>query len=85
MLVFANMIVSLALGALASYFCYGPRINTRSTAGLYGGLTLSSLPKRRPNIPRLMDHREVKTPERTTRGPTLLKSIMTTARKGKVL
>ena len=41
-LAFANMIVSLALGALASCFCYGPRINTGSNAGLYVGLTLSS-------------------------------------------
>jgi len=41
-LVLANMIVSSALGALASCFCYGPRINTRSNAGLYVGLTLSS-------------------------------------------
>jgi hypothetical protein len=33
-LVFANMIESLALGALVSCFCYGPCINTRSNAGL---------------------------------------------------
>ena len=41
-LVFANLIVSSALGALASCFCYGSRINTRSNAGLYVGLTLSA-------------------------------------------
>ena len=41
-LVFANMIVSSALGALASCFCYGPRINTRSDADLHVGLTRSS-------------------------------------------
>jgi hypothetical protein len=40
-LVFANMMLSSALGALASCFCYGPRINTRSNADLYVGLTLS--------------------------------------------
>ena len=39
-LVFANLIVSSALGALASCFCYGSRINARSSAGLYVGLTL---------------------------------------------
>jgi hypothetical protein len=43
-LVFANVIVSSAFGALALCFCYGPRINTRSNAGLYVGLTLSSPP-----------------------------------------
>ena len=41
-LVFANMIISSELGVLASCFCYGARINTRSNAGLYVGLTLSS-------------------------------------------
>ena len=41
-LVFTNMIVSSALGALASCFFYDPRINTRSNASLYVGLTPSA-------------------------------------------